>query len=136
MQNYQINNKKIVAAAVIQKDGKILIAQRAKNDHLLGLWEFPGGKVEEGETLQECLRRELFEELSIEAEIGEYLCTSSFVHKDTVYDMNVFKVPFFKGELKLNEHSAIAWVTPSELNNYSYPTPDLPIVELLQNATI
>lgn len=132
MLNNVSSNKKFIAAAIIERNGKVLIAQRAKEDALLGKWEFPGGKVETGETLQECLKRELFEELSIHAEVGEYFCTSTFLHKDSLFDMCVFKVPSFKGELTLNEHSAIAWVTPSELSNYDMPEPDLPIVELLQ----
>ncbi len=88
--------------------------------------------MEEGETLQECLKRELQEELRIDAEIGEYLCTSTFYNKETLYDMCVFKVPSFQGEIVLNEHSAIVWLNPPELSNYNYPEPDLPVVELLQ----
>ena len=132
MQNSQLN-KKFIAAAIIENNGKILIAQRAKNDSLLGKWEFPGGKVEADETLQECLKRELHEELGINAEVGEYFCTSSFQYKETFFDMCVFKVPSFKGDIILNEHSAIAWVTIDELSNYEMPEPDLPVVELLQN---
>lgn len=130
MQNSQ--NKKFIAAAIIEKNNKILIAQRAKKDSLFGKWEFPGGKVEQGETLQECLKRELFEELGIQAKVGDYFCTSTFSYKDTLYDMCVFKVPSFEGEIILKEHSAISWVTPDELSNYDFPEPDLPIVELLQ----
>ncbi len=126
-------NKKYIAAAVIERNDKILIAQRPLQAKCHpGLWEFPGGKVEDGETLQECLKRELYEELGIYAEIGEYFCTSSFDN----YEMCVFKVPTFQGEIKLNEHQAIAWVTPSELLQYAYPKPDLPIVELLQKDAI
>ncbi len=136
MQNCQPQNKKLIAAAIIERDGKVLIAQRAKNDSLLGKWEFPGGKVETGETLEECLRRELLEELGIRAEVGQYVCTSSFSYKDTQYDMCMFKVPSFQGEIKLNEHSAIAWVTPNELSNYDMPEPDLPVVVLLQKNTV
>lgn len=95
--------------------------------------KFPGGKVEKNETLQECLKRELFEELSTHVEVGESFCTSTFEYKGAVYDMCVFKVFSFEGEIKLNEHSAIAWVTPAELNNYIFPDPDLPIVKKLQN---
>ena len=90
--------------------------------------------MEGNETLEECLKRELFEELSIQAEVGEYFCTSTFHHKGAVYDMCVFKVPAFEGKIKLNEHSAIAWVTPDELSNYTFPEPDLPIVKFLQKG--
>ena len=136
MQNCQPQNKKLIAAAIIERDGKVLIAQRAKNDSLLGKWEFPGGKVEVGETLADCLKRELSEELGIQAEVGEYVCTSSFLYKNIQFDMCMFKVPSFQGEIKLNEHSAIAWVTPSELSNYDMPEPDLPVVALLQKNNI
>lgn len=135
MQNSQPTNKKLIAAAVIEKDGKILIAQRAKNDVLYGKWEFPGGKLEKGETLHECLKRELNEELSICAQVGEFLCTSTFYHKDALFDMHVFRVPSFEGTITLNEHSAIEWVTPAELSRFSFPDPDMPIVELLQKQS-
>ena len=126
-------SKKYIAAAVIEKNGKILIAQRGRQgDPSYGLWEFPGGKVEADETLQECLRRELFEELGIHAQIGEYFCTSTFMHNTIEYDMCVFKVYDYHGQIVLHEHLAIAWVTPVKLSNYAYPAPDLPIVELLQ----
>jgi hypothetical protein len=72
------------------------------------------------------------QELNIHAEIGEYFCTSTFTKNQTLYDMCVFKVHSFQGEIILNEHSAMAWVTPAELSNYTYPDPDLPIIELLQ----
>jgi mutator protein MutT len=126
------STKKYIAAGVIEINGKILIAQRAKEGVDLGKWEFPGGKVEAGETLEECLKRELFEELGIQAQVGEYLCTSTFQHKDSLFDMCAFKVPSYEGEISLTEHSAMAWVTPAELYNYDMPAPDLPIVKLLQ----
>ncbi len=135
MQNIQNDpNKKYIAAAVIEKDGKFLIAQRAKQDAFFGLWEFPGGKVEGDETLQECLVRELHEELDIRAHVGEYFCTSTFLHNNFVYDMCVFKVYSYDGKIKLNEHYALAWVTAAELSDYKYPDPDLPIIELLQQS--
>ena len=126
-------NKKYIAAAIIEIDGKILLAQRGrKDDPHCGLWEFPGGKVEGDETLQECLQRELYEELDIHAQVGEYFCTSTFYHKDSIYDMCVFKVYAYDREIKLHEHSAIAWVTLDQLSCYAYPEADLPIVALLQ----
>jgi mutator protein MutT len=133
MYNFKDPLKKYIAAALIEIDGKILIAQRGrKDDPYRGLWEFPGGKVEGDETLEECLKRELYEELDIHAQIGEYFCTSTFIHKDSVYDMCVFKVHFYEGEIILHEHSAIAWVSVAQLSDYSYPAPDLPIIALLQ----
>lgn len=134
MQNSQPQTKKLIAAAIIEKNGKVLIAQRAKDDGLRGKWEFPGGKVEAGETLQDCLKRELREELGIQAEVGDYYCSSSFYHKDALFEMCMFKVPAFEGEIVLHEHSAIAWVTVGELSNYDMPEPDLPVSEKLQQS--
>ena len=69
-----------VTAAVIEKDGKILIARRKRDDSQAGKWEFPGGKLEAGETPEACLKRELREELGIETEVGAFFCSSRFVY--------------------------------------------------------
>jgi mutator protein MutT len=127
--------KRYIAAGIIMRDGKIFIAQRAKKDHLIGKWEFPGGKLEPEETLQECLKRELFEELGIHAEVGEHFCSVSFMLKETLWEMCTFKVTSFEGEITLNEHSDMAWVTVEEMANYDFPDPDVPIIKLLQNQT-
>ncbi len=122
---------KKVAAAIIEKNGKYLIAQRAKNDPFKDKWEFPGGKVEPGETLEEALQRELFEELSIHATIGHSLCSVDFFHNGNPMQLVAFKIESFSGNLKLNVHQAIDWVTSKNLINYDFPEPDLPIVQLL-----
>lgn len=132
MQNLPDMVTKQIAAAIIEIDGKILIAQRGKEDGLRGLWEFPGGKVESGESLQECLKREMREEFGIEVQVGDYFCTSSFAHKDVNYDMNMFFVHGFTGQIVLHEHLAVAWVTVAELENYPMPAPDLPVLAQLK----
>ncbi|MEX0940399.1 MAG: (deoxy)nucleoside triphosphate pyrophosphohydrolase [Candidatus Babeliales bacterium] len=126
-----------VIAAVIKKDGKFLIAQRAKEDPLKGKWEFPGGKLEKGETFHECLARELFEELGITATIGEYICSSKFSYKGKPMEMLAFVVTSYEGEIQLKEHSAITWINIDEFENYPFPDPDLPIIKhLIQNTDI
>lgn len=120
---------KKVIASVFEKDGRFLIAQRAKKDALYGKWEFPGGKVEEGETFQECLKRELFEEFGIVAQIGVYMCSSFFVHKNNPMEMLAFRILSYEGDFELREHQQIAWVLPHEFKNYDFPEPDLPIIE-------
>lgn len=87
MQNFL--TKKVIASFII-KNNQVFLAQRAKKDDLCGLWEFPGGKLEQGETEQECLKRELFEELGIEALVGEYACSSFFQHKNINFEMRVY----------------------------------------------
>lgn len=127
MQKY----KKVIAS-VMQKDNKVLIAQRAKKDALYEKWEFPGGKMEAGETDHECLKRELREEFGIEAEIGDYVCTSYFEHKGTPMAMVVYYVSSYSGEMQLLDHKQVKWVTIDELDHFQFPDPDLPIVEKLK----
>ncbi len=127
------SNKKVIAGIIV-KENKILIAQRAKKDDLCGKWEFPGGKMESGETEQECLKRELFEEFGIEAEIGEYFCSSYFEYKDTPMEMLAYYVTSFSNEFILYEHKQIKWVEKRELLLYDFPNPDKPIIaKLLEN---
>jgi mutator protein MutT len=128
-----MNVKIQVAAAVIERDGKIFIARRKKEDHLQGIWEFPGGKVEEGESLQECLKRELLEELGIVADIAEQIYSCQFNHKGTLLALSFFNVRTYHGEITLYDHSAMAWVGPDEFSNYSFPEPDRPLLELLRD---
>lgn len=127
-----MHNNKQIAAAVIIKENKILLAQRGGNNELHGKWEFPGGKVEQGETLQDCLKREMYEELGIVVSVGKYLCTSSFIHKGITYDMNMFLVETYSGQITLKEHLDYAWVFVKDLHTYEMPEPDLPIVQYLQ----
>ena len=126
-----MRNKKKVIAAIIHKNNKFLLAQRAKKDVLYQKWEFPGGKLELNETYEECLKRELYEEFGIIATIGDYLCSSYFEYNEELYEMLAFFVPTFQGNFILYEHSAIAWVSVDKLYMYEVPEPDKPIIEAL-----
>lgn len=133
MQNYQPSNKQSVAVAIIEKHGKILIALRTKSNYPNAKWAFPGGTVEAGETLLDCLRRELHEELGINAEIGDYFGTTSFYTNDKEIELHAFRVNQFSGKITLNhEHTEFAWVTPTELSNYEMLDADKPFIKLLQ----
>lgn len=120
-----------VIAALIIRDSKILIAQRAKKDALYGKWEFPGGKMENGEIEQECLARELSEELGIQAEIGNYFCSSFFEHRGSEWEMRAYFVSSFSSEIQLHEHQDMRWIDIKDLPQYEMPDPDKPIVEKL-----
>lgn len=87
--------------------------------------------MEEGESEQECLARELFEEFGIKAEIGAYLCSSFFENKGLPFKMRAYYVPSFSGEIKLYDHQAVRWVDIQNLLSYDMPEPDRPIVEML-----
>jgi len=117
-----------VTAAVIEKDGKILIAKRKAGDRLGGKWEFPGGKLGRGETPEECLRRELKEELDIDAEIGEFICSTRFRYWLVPLELLVYKVRYLAGEFKALDHDEIAWVRPSELGAYDFVKADVRVV--------
>ncbi len=106
------------AAGVICRGGKVLIARRPEGKLLGGLWEFPGGRRERGETLEECLMRELREELDIEVEVGPPLGTYSHAYTHFRIQVHAFACSMPHGEPTLLEHEALAWVYPTDLANY------------------
>ena len=123
-----------VAAAVIEADGRYLITRRAKG-HLEGLWEFPGGKVRSGETLPECLRREVKEELGIEVRVGEKLETVTWRYPDRTLVLHFFRCGLAGGEITPQEGQAFAWVTPEELEGYSFPPADASLIRRLRDTS-
>ncbi|MBI4846150.1 MAG: (deoxy)nucleoside triphosphate pyrophosphohydrolase [Candidatus Omnitrophica bacterium] len=125
---------KIVTAAVIEKDGRILIAQRLKGDVLEGKWEFPGGKAETGETHGECLQRELKEEFDINVEVGEFICSSKFKYEHAFIELFVYRVKWLSGSFKINSHEKIKWVKLDEMQAYDFSNADIPIVNYLISA--
>ena len=133
MQDSKTNFTGKIAAALMQNNGTYFIARRAKKDGSEGLWEFPGGKQEEGETIQECLARELFEEFGIHVQVGDYLCSSFFLLKELPVEMCAFDVRTFTGTIVPNEHSEVKWVHPSTLREYSFTKPDLVFIEFIEN---
>jgi len=122
---------KQVTAAVIEREGRILLAQRKAGDTLGGKWEFPGGKLEPGETPQVCLKRELMEEFGVETEIGEFVCSSKFEYKHLPVELLVYRARHLAGEFKLNDHDRIEWVKPEDLLNYDLSSADIPVVGFL-----
>lgn len=120
-----------VTAAVIEKDGKILIAKRRIGDRHGGRWEFPGGKIDAGETPEECLKRELKEELGIEAEIGELICSSTFKYMFVPLELLVYKVRHISGKFRALDHDELKWVEPSELAKYDFVKADVKVVRKL-----
>lgn len=118
-----------VAAAVIQaEDGRILIARRPQDKHQGGLWEFPGGKVEDGEDVRLALARELEEELGIRPTEARPLIQVRHDYEDKRVLLDVWKVTAFSGEPHGVEGQPLAWVRPRELDDYEFPAANLPIV--------
>jgi len=125
-----MKNEIKVTAAVIIKNGKILLAQRGYGK-MAGKWEFPGGKVEEAETPQMCLKRELKEEMGVDAVVGELLMDYKYDYKDAIIHLFFFMVKDFNGEIKLSSHSAAEWVAFSDILKYDLLPADYRFAESL-----
>ena len=125
----------VTAAALIDADGRVLICQRPEGKQLSGLWEFPGGKVEAGETPEACLIRELDEELGIEV---NQACLAPFVFASHSYEDFHLLMPLYlcrrwEGVVQRREHAALAWVEPMKLASYPMPPADAPLVAYLRD---
>ncbi|MDD3013542.1 MAG: 8-oxo-dGTP diphosphatase MutT [Candidatus Gastranaerophilales bacterium] len=120
-----------VLAGVIEKDSKILIARRKQNSHLAGKWEFPGGKLEANETQEECLFREIFEELGIKIKVCEFICSSKYSYEHISIELLAYMAQYISGEVFLTDHDEVRWVSKTELNNYIFAEADVPVVNKL-----
>jgi mutator protein MutT len=119
---------KDVVGALIERDGLVLLAQRACGD-LNGKWEFPGGKVESGESHAAALQREIAEELGIRIEVGSRLASHEFWVRDSSYCLHVYWAAIIAGEPRADEHHALAWVALDQLLTYDLAPADIPIAE-------
>lgn len=120
-----------VVCAALCKDGLYLIAQR-NSAIAMDIWEFPGGKIELGETQEEAVIREVKEELNLDVAIDGYLCE---IWDDTftpVVHVYAYLAHILKGELTLHVHKQYRWVTPEELSTYTFQKADAPILKCLQ----
>jgi mutator protein MutT len=113
-----------VAAGVIFRNGRLLLTQRRPSDHLGGLWEFPGGKRETGESFEECLRRELREELEIEVEVGPLLESITHRYPEKSVHLRFFHCRVERGEPRPTGCAAVAWVEAGQLGQYQFPAAD------------
>jgi (d)CTP diphosphatase len=118
-----------VVAAIIEKDNKILLAQRPAHADQPGMWEFAGGKVEAGETQPEALVRELHEELGIHAQPGEYVASHQREVSQRLINLHAWHVPAFSGALTAHYHSALVWCTPEDAFCFNLAPADIPLLE-------
>lgn len=125
----------VVAVALIDADGRVLIAQRPEGKQMAGLWEFPGGKVEAGERPEAALIRELREELGIDVQAA---CLAPFVFASHDYESFHLLMPLYlcrrwTGAVTAREHARLAWVRPDRLREYPMPPADEPLVAWLRD---
>lgn len=122
----------VVAGVITDPRGRILLTRRTETRDMPGLWEFPGGKREPGETSEQALARELSEELGIEAEVGEWLMEVPQLYPDKRLRLEVRRISSWKGHARGREGQALTWVAPDKLARYSMPPADLPVVGMLR----
>ncbi len=124
-----------VAAGVLEKNSRILIARRGKGAPHGGMWEFPGGKLEPGETPEECLKREFLEEFGVEVRVNGFIASSVHSYDHLTVELLAYKVSYISGEFSAREHEEIRWITPGELKEYDLLEADIPIaVNLMKDV--
>jgi mutator protein MutT len=124
-----------VVAAVIEREGKVLVARRRMGIRFGGLWEFPGGKLKEGEDPERGLERELAEEFGVRTRIEGLICSVPYRSSSLSIELIVYKVLHISGELTPVDHDEIRWVEPAGLDESAFTEPDRPVVRLLKAGT-
>ena len=122
-----------VTAAVIRQDDKIFAARRAAGKHLAGYWEFPGGKLEPGESAEDCLERELREELAIEVKVGNFLGANFHDYGSKQVRLLAYDVLWLSGEFELHDHDDCGWFTLEELRDLDLAPADIPLLSYLSS---
>jgi len=124
-----------VTAAILINDNKILIAQRRDTDKLAGKWEFPGGKIEDNETPEQCLIREMQEEFGIDVAINGFFGENTYDYEMETIQLLAYHTVWQSGNFSLNAHAAIKWVSVSQLHQFDFAPADKPLVDkLLRNS--
>jgi 8-oxo-dGTP diphosphatase len=121
-----------VVGAVIIRDGLVLCAQRGEGGSLAGLWEFPGGKIEPGESPAAALEREIAEELGCTIEVGDLITTTSHEYEFGTVNLTTFYCRLTSGTPTTSEHAAIRWLPPTDLTTIEWAPADVPAVHVIQ----
>lgn len=130
--SYVTQNYLLVTAALIIREDRIFIAQRPPGKAFGLYWEFPGGKAEPGESLEDCLFREIREELSLEIQIGDLFQNVRYRHRNLNIDLYAYWCAISGGELLLREHVACYWASPDELKDYRFTRADQQVVACIE----
>ena len=129
-----IPHKLIGVAAIWNSRGEILIDRRPQDGLLGGLWEFPGGKVEPGETVAACIRREIREELGIEIEVGEHLITVDHTYSHFRVSLHVYHCRHVQGDPQPLQCEQVRWVSVDRLDEFSFPEANVKIIQALKHS--
>lgn len=124
-----------VTAGLISKEGKFLISKRPEGCHLSGFWEFPGGKQEKNETLEECLKREIEEELDLSIDINEQILTIHHEYETKEVTLHFFTCTPLRGTPRAREGQEIKWVDREDLDKYRFPPPDQYVIQIIASDT-
>jgi mutator protein MutT len=125
-----------VLGAIIEKSGSVLLAKRKMHKAMGGKWEFPGGKLEDGESDRECLSREIMEEFSVEIEVFDFYMDSSIQHGDKIIHLKTYKTKLLSDKFMLVDHDEVAWVKPQDLIKYELSEADVAIAQSLKEQGI
>lgn len=122
-----------VVAALIVRDGKLMIAQRPAGKHMAGKWEFPGGKIEKGETPEQALERELSEELGVKTQTGRiyHAICHSYPEKDVL--LLFYRSRLVEGEPRPIEEADIRWIEEAQIREFDWAEADAPLIDLIEN---
>jgi 8-oxo-dGTP diphosphatase len=129
---YELNMMIDVTAAIWIENDRVLIARRRPGSSQAGLWEFPGGKVQSGESPEQCLKREIEEELSIRVEVGAFFGESLYAYEDKTIRLLAYRVRSEGRQPSANEHAELAWVKMADLGAYRFCPADVPFAEKLR----
>lgn len=123
-----------VTAGLVWNNGKVLITRRPEGSHLSGYWEFPGGKQENGETLEACLEREIEEELGMKIEAGSPLLTVDHEYETRTVSLHFFVCHWLSGKPRALQGQEMKWVEPHQLPHFRFPPPDRKLIEMLSST--
>ena len=122
-----------VVCGIIYHQNKIFVARRKGGKDFAGKWEFPGGKVEDGESEQDALKRELLEELGMKVTVGEKLCSNTHKYENFHIELIAYKCEFIKATYVLTDHDQYEWVEPKSLHEFNFTDADIPLIDLINN---
>lgn len=126
----------IVTAAIMVKANKVFAARRNPGSHLAGFWEFPGGKIDEGETPEECLSRELSEEFGIATEVGQFFGESIYDYGTKTIRLLAYQVTHVSGHFQLMAHDDCRWLAVDELDQVKWAPADIPLVKRYKEGAL